>query len=271
MARITKISVQQRNKSRYNLFLDRGNGEEYAFSIDEDVLIKHRLKKGLDLQEEELLKLIDEDERKKTYHLALHYLSYRMRSMAEVRVYLTTKGRNEHHIDAVINQLALEKWLNDYEFAVAYVLTKKRTTLKGPHLIKQELKEKGVHSSLIEDALEQFSLDEQIEKLIQWLQKQAKKQPNLSLKAYVEKLGKQLINKGFSHDVVTEAMKEVEFSLNEDEEWTAICYHGEKIVRKYAGRYNGWEFNQKVKQALYRKGFSFELIERFLDERDEAK
>ena len=93
MAVITKITAQVKNKSRYNIFLDHGRGEEYAFSVDEDILIKYNLKKGLELDEEYLIELIDEDEKKKCYHLSIHYLSYRMRSVEEVRTYLERRKR----------------------------------------------------------------------------------------------------------------------------------------------------------------------------------
>ncbi len=143
VAIVTKISVQKRNKSRYNLFLDRGQGEEYAFSVDEDLLIKYGLKKGLELDEKELMKLIDEDEQKKAYHLAINYLSYRMRSVEEVRAYLQKKEKEERHIEAVIKQLINQRLLNDTEFADAFIRTKKITLMKGPLKLKQELVTKG--------------------------------------------------------------------------------------------------------------------------------
>lgn len=46
---ITKITAQKKLKDRYNIFTDAGDGEKYAFSVDEDVLIKHQLKKGWNL------------------------------------------------------------------------------------------------------------------------------------------------------------------------------------------------------------------------------
>ena len=46
---ITKITTQKKNKERYNIFMDEGKGEQYAFSVDEAVLIKYQLKKGMEL------------------------------------------------------------------------------------------------------------------------------------------------------------------------------------------------------------------------------
>lgn len=51
MAIITKITTQQKNQDRFNIFMDygKGKGEEFAFSVDSDVLIKFQLKKGWNL------------------------------------------------------------------------------------------------------------------------------------------------------------------------------------------------------------------------------
>lgn len=54
MAVITKITRQKRNEERYNIFLN----DEYAFSVDESVLVKYRLTKGMTIDEWTLGELI---------------------------------------------------------------------------------------------------------------------------------------------------------------------------------------------------------------------
>ncbi len=51
MAVITKIEVQKRSKERFNIYIDKGQGEEYGFSVNEVILIKHGLQKGLEIDE----------------------------------------------------------------------------------------------------------------------------------------------------------------------------------------------------------------------------
>ncbi|WP_265416730.1 recombination regulator RecX [Alkalihalobacillus deserti] len=266
MAVITKIQVQQRNKSRYNIFLNRGKGEEYAFSVDEDILIKRGLKKGMELNEESLIQLIDEDEKKKTYYLAINYLSYRMRSIEEMRVYLYKKEKDQRHIDEVIEELLEQGLLNDQEFAHAYIRSKQLTLMKGPLKLKQELLQKGVKDVVIDGALEQFQKKDQIHSIIKWLEKQKMRSNKLSNQAFIDKLSNQLQTKGFSREVINEALREVDMSNENEVEWESICFQGEKVKKKYAEKYSDWEFKQRVKQALYRKGFSLALIDRYLNE-----
>ena len=46
MAVITKIEVQNASKERFNIYIDKGQGEEYGFSVDQVILIKHGLQKA---------------------------------------------------------------------------------------------------------------------------------------------------------------------------------------------------------------------------------
>ena len=43
---------------------------------------------------------------------------------------------------------------------------------------------------------------------------------------------------------------------------TLVASQGDKIWRKYASKLTGFELQQKVKQALYQKGFPIEEINR---------
>ena len=47
---ITKIEVQQHNKNRVSIFLD----QEYAFSIALETAMKHSLKKGMELDDNQI-------------------------------------------------------------------------------------------------------------------------------------------------------------------------------------------------------------------------
>ena len=119
MPTITKITVQKKNTDRYNIYMDYGKGEEYAFSVDEDVLIKHQLKKGMELDEFSLNEIGYQDDIRKAYNRAIHYLSRRMRSETEVRKHLAEKEVEEPVIQEVIHKLYDYHFLNDEEFAAA--------------------------------------------------------------------------------------------------------------------------------------------------------
>ncbi|MDT8860972.1 recombination regulator RecX [Alkalihalobacillus sp. MEB130] len=267
MAVIAKIEVQKRNKSRYNIFLSTGQSVEYALSVDEDLLIKHRLTKGLEINEETLIQLIDEDEKKKAYHLAINYLSYRIRSVQEMKQYLEKKEKEPRHIREVLDELLKQGLLNDEEFAKAFIRSKQLTLMKGPLKLKQELKQKGIADETIEAAIALFSEEEQKKKVLTWLEKQqSRRSSKISSKAFKDKLSNQLLSKGYSQRVIIEAFSKLDFEEEDTEEWDAICFQGDKVRKKLEGKYTGWEYEQRLKQQLYRKGFPLELIDQYIEE-----
>jgi regulatory protein len=264
MAVITKITTQQKNQDRYNIFLD----EVFAFSVDADVLVKFQLKKGMELDEFSLMEINYQDDIRKAYNLAISYLARRMRSEKEIKDYLEQKELEEPVINEVIHKLLAQKYVNDEEFGRAYARTQMNTTDKGPELIRMELKEKGIEKALIETVLEEYSFDLQLEKAEKLCAKYTQKNAKESKRIIKQKLEQMLQRKGYPFDVIHLALNETDDSDCEEDDLDAIRFQGEKILRKYQNL-TGFEYQQKVKQALYRKGFSFELIEKYLDEQRE--
>lgn len=65
MTVITKITTQKNSAERFNVYIDQGKGEEFAFGVDANVLIQYDLKKGRVLDEFELAEIQFADEEKK--------------------------------------------------------------------------------------------------------------------------------------------------------------------------------------------------------------
>lgn len=262
MSIITKITTQQKNKERFNIFVDEGKGEKYAFSVDEAVLIKFQLKKGMELDSFFLTEIQYEDDIRKAYNMAIKYLARVMRTEHEVRSYLKEKEVENPVIQEVIIKLYEYQFLNDEQYAIAFVRTKKNTTDKGPVVIKRELSEKGVREQFIEVALKEYPLDEQIETARAICEKEVAKNKSDSELVLKQKLEQKLLRKGFSFDIIGEVTSNLELK-SEEEVLQALQYQAEKIMKKYS-HLSGFPYIQKVKMALYRKGFSLEMIEEYL-------
>jgi regulatory protein len=267
MPMITKISVQKHNKDRYSIFTDSGAGEEYAFSVDEDVLIKHQLKKGMELDDLSVTEMLFQDDIRKAFNMAINYLAHRMRSESEVRDHLKKKEVAEPVVKEAIHKLHELKFLNDEEFALAFVRTNVNTTDKGPGLIKMELREKGIDPDIISKVVEELSSDAQIEKAIKLSEKYAQKNKNDSSRILKQKIEQMLQRKGYSFAVIRAALEETEIEKEDNSEMDALRYQGEKLHNKYA-KMPGYEYRQKMKMSLYRKGFPMELIDEFISEKE---
>lgn len=265
---ITKITTQQKSHDRYNIFTDDGSGEKFSFSVDEDVLIKFQLKKGLELDEFSILEIHYQDDIRRAYNLAVSYLAGRMRSEQEIRIYLAKKETDQPVIQEVIHKLMDQKYIDDLEFANAYVRTQINTTDKGPDLIRGELKQKGIKTSLADIALSEYSEENQQERAVKLAEKVMERNSRDSYKMIKQKIENLLIRKGYPYSVINRAVNELDDN-SKSEELEAIRFQGEKLHRKYS-RYSGFEYEQKMKQALYRKGFTIEAIETFLNEQNSS-
>mgnify|MGYP005755903333 CR=1 FL=1 len=266
---ITKITTQKNNAERFNIFIDQGQGEEYGFSVDQDILIQFKLQKGKTIDLIEMQQVLAEDRIKKGFNLSLKYLSFRMRTELEVIQYLQSKEYVDDEIAKVLSKLKDYNFLNDEEYANAFVRTKKNTGNKGPAIISQQLKKKGVQQALIEQSLGQFSYAEQLQQVITFIEKQHQKNKRESEQAYRQKVTRQLLSKGFTYEVIEEAYHVIKTSQQDEEEWEAISYQGEKAKKKYA-HLQGTEYRYKIKQWLYQRGFAIALIDKYLAEEDES-
>jgi regulatory protein len=261
MGVITKITKQVKNDERYNLFIDG----KYAFSVDEVVLAKFGLRKGLEVDELEISGMQYEDDVKKALNKAIHYLSYRMRTEKEIRDHLKDGELEEGIIDEVIHKLNDMKYINDLEFAQAFTGTQINTSDKGPGWIRGELYRKGVDDPYIEEALEAFTFEKQVDKAVAISEKLMKKYRKDSFMIAKQKIEQNLLRKGYSGAVMKTVWETIETEREPDEQWDAIYHQGQKAHRKLSSKYDGYEYEQKMKQTLYRKGFSIEKIERLLE------
>ena len=270
MVYVTKIEMQKENHERFNIFVNRNGKEEFAFSVDQDVLIKYQLKKGAAIDDFAIEQILHDDNVKKAYNSALYFLTHRIRSEKEIINHLQKKAVSEPIIREVLHKLREHDYVNDREFANVYVLTQIKTTTKGPVVIRKELYEKGILPELADEALGQFTYDKQIEiaqKLYEKAKKQAKKYSTQQWRQYV---GQLLRQKGFSTHIIQEVIASNNNAANEENEWEAIEYHGRRAHHRYK-KYEGFMYEQKMKQFLYRKSFSSDMIEQFLQKLKEEQ
>lgn len=258
MKKITKIEAQKR-KGRYNVYLDG----QYAFPVAESVLIKYRLMKGVELDVQQIAQITTADEIAKAYGRMLDYLSHQLRTEKEVVQKMHDLNTPEEFIDPVLKRLRGERLLDDHEYAASYVRTVMNTELKGPGVIRQKLRQKGVGELDIDDALAQFTHQRKVEnatKLAQKLFKRYRRQPR---RRQEDKVRQSLMTNGYSNDLYNEIKESVEPADDPEQQDELLDQQGQKMLRRYQ-RYQGYEKKMKIKQALYRKGFDLDAIDHWL-------
>jgi regulatory protein len=199
--KITAIEPQQKNPQRVNVYL---NGE-FVFGLA--AIVAAWLKVGQELSEEKIASLKAEDEREVTYRKALHYLSYRPRSSAEVRQNLTKRGVSESLAEETVNRLLSAGLVNDETFARAWVENRNTFRPRSQLVLRMELRRKGLSDETIQSVL-----DEQVDEealACEAARKYARRLTGLEWPEFRRKLGGFLARRGFSYTTLAPVVSEV--------------------------------------------------------------
>jgi regulatory protein len=204
--KITAIEPQQKNPQRMNVYLDG----EFAFGLAR--IVAAWLKVGQELSDEKVASLKAEDEGEVTYQKALHFISYRPRSSAEVRQNLTKRGVSESLAEETVNRLLSAGLVNDEAFARAWVENRNTFRPRGKPALRMELRRKGLGDETIQSVL-----DEQVDEealAFEAARKYARRLAGLEWPEFRQKLGGFLARRGFSYTtlalVVSEVWKETQ-------------------------------------------------------------
>lgn len=207
---ITKITAQQRNPNRVNIFLDG----EYAFSLDR--LNAAWLTKGRQLSDPEIEQLLTKEEFTSAMGKALRYLGYRARSRQEMERYLQGKGYQEDLIRSVLQRLEADRLLDDSEFASQWIDNRQCFRPRSQRLMKLELRQKGLNEQVIDAAFEKADLEE-LDLALSAGRKLVGRYQNLEKQDFRRKLAGALQRRGFSYDTVNECLSQLEQELSKPE------------------------------------------------------
>jgi len=147
MSTITRLVQGKKNPSRVNLYLDG----VFSFALSIDEVARQNLKKGLELSDEQISSLITTDQNDKIYAKIINFLSYRPRTVSEVRARL--KQYQAQDIDGILGRLREHNYLDDLAFAKWFIESRNAHKLHSPRMLVQELKIKGVSDDVVSEVM----------------------------------------------------------------------------------------------------------------------
>lgn len=201
MRTVTAIEVQKRNPQRVNIYLD----DQFAFGLAR--ITAAWIKVGQALSEEKVAALRAEDAREAALQRAMHFLSFRPRSVQEVRKYLLKHEVSEAVTEETLARLEQAGLIGDDRFARAWVENRNAFRPRGRRALTLELRQKGVEDEVIRAVLAE-SADEQALAL-QAARKQARRLASLSWPEFRAKLAGHLVRRGFGYEVVSETTRQL--------------------------------------------------------------
>lgn len=203
---ITDLQAQKKYPSRLSIFLDG----KYFCGISEEVAVKHQLKKGIQIDEEQLKALIYEDELLKARNYVYMLLSRRMYSAKEIQNKLKAQGYNDDVINEVISKMEGYGYINDKTFAEEWVRSRVNNNPKGLSVLKRELRDKGIEEETIENVLNETMSDKvQYDLALELAKKRIRSYENDDEMSAKRKLYAYLSRHGFSYNIIKGIMDEV--------------------------------------------------------------
>lgn len=204
--RISQIEPQKKNKNRVNVYLDG----KFGFGLSREVLLKYPLHEGDTIHEDLIRDVLISEEKAIAKGKALRFLSYRARSVAEVRKKLNQGGFTEQVIEPIIEDFLRVGLLNDEHFASLYVESRMSQKPMGRRLLKQELLFKGIQEDIVEHAIEsgyRELRDEEIARNL--IRKRIMQYQNMESLKKKKKLTDFLQRRGFDWEVINTVIREL--------------------------------------------------------------
>lgn len=203
MGTITAINSQRRNPNRYSIFIEG----KFVLGIDKKTVEDMGLKVGKLIDEKDLKKITSQEELNKGQAYALMLLSYRERSLREIRMRMRQKGYEEKLIEKVMKYLKDRNLINDKRFTRLWAESRIKKGY-GSWRIQSELEQKGVNREMADEILKdlysgidevQVALD--LVKKKRWLLKEPQR-----LTEHVSNL---LRRRGFSFEVISNVVEKI--------------------------------------------------------------
>lgn len=204
MSVITKIEVQKKNQDRVNIYVD----EKFFMAIYKELVFTFNLKKGDNIDEDNLRQILKDEMFLKGKNKALNILSKSSQSERKIKEKLV-EDFEEDVIERVIEFLKKYNFINDDELASKIVNTNVNLNKYGKNKIKQNLYNKGIEKSAIDEAISNIDQDAEFENALYLAEKRYARVKNEDPKKAYSKIANHLAYKGFNYDIIKRVLNKV--------------------------------------------------------------
>ena len=190
------VKYEKKANGYYLIYLDNNT----KIKIHEDIILKYKLLYKKEIDEFLLEEITQDNNNYNIYNKCVKYIGIRIRSINEMKDYMSRLGVDSNLIDETIERLIKNKLLDDEIFTKAFIKDKFNFTTMGPYRIYEELKKHKIDERIINKyiyELDEEEINNKINKQINKIIKSNKNKPNLKNKIYHN-----LLNLGYSSDLI---------------------------------------------------------------------
>lgn len=173
---------------------------------------------GEDLDEEEYLNRLCARQAKPAYEAALDLLTARDMTAHDLKSALRRRGFQEAVAESTCERLVENRLIDDARYAQRYVELRQDSAI-GRYAMKRKLRAKGIDEGIAEDALEVLDDESQLASAKELAQKLVRKYAGDEPYARRGKLSQALARRGYSWDIVKEAVDTAVADEEYGEDW----------------------------------------------------
>ena len=208
---VSAVEPQKRNKNRYNVFVDG----DYAASLGAEALVTFGIREGAAVNTDTLKEAVSRDNAQYAFDSAVKLIAHKMRTRAELKDRLMERGIDEMAVEDALDKLASYGYVDDAAFAGEYVRSAMQTGRWGRKAVEYRLKDKGIEQSVIDEALMEYTEEDEKRIARKQLQAAAGRLKGVEARKARQKEYAALARHGFDYSVISELLET--FGTTEDD------------------------------------------------------
>lgn len=244
----------------------RFDNHQVLLRLSSQVIERYGLSVGQVVDREELDALKDQEQVAKAYGLALKYLTYKDYTYSKMHKKLCDKGDfDDIQIDMTMDILVHKNLIDDLEYAKHYFIKAKRLGI-GLNKIVYNLKREGISQNIIDECLSSYSPDLEYDKALQFVEKLYNENTTRPKYALIQNIKSKLFHKGFSQDVVEQAIQNFDFEVPREHTMKLLEKEYYRVYNRYKNRYASNILRSKIITFLVQKGYEYDDVVEIIGE-----
>jgi len=215
--------------------------------LQEETVLHFRLLLGVELSAAFIEEIQAYDSFAKGLEKAYHYLSFKPRSVAQMKEYL--KKKEIGAVERIIAELKQKGYLND-SLTAQLIADQVIASAKGKNVVKQKLIEAKIHPETIDNVLTHLSIDDDdvSRRLMKYVKPTTK-----SKRAFQASLMQKMMAAGFSYDRIQQAVQDHHQAIVD-------CVDEQQGIAEFI-RKNRHLSNDQIMKKLLSQGYEYGLIQ----------
>lgn len=240
--------------------------EKSKVKIFPDIVRQLKLKKGSIVNKETYQRFEEEQKVVDAFEKCVRKIAFKDRTRKEIFDFLHQLGDlNATQMNAIISKLESYGYIDDVRYTSSMIMNF-QSLLVGQNKILKSLQDKGIPYEMILKVLSEENSQSEYERAVMFAEKTKSSLHDMPLLAKKSKIRNRLISRGFESSLATEVVNQLDYDMDETEEFIICQNEAMKLKEKLAKKdLDPYKARQTLLRQLVNKGFRFETIQQVID------